>query len=206
MIMNKFYFHEHKQDTWKYDWLVGHIISFIYHTISKLHLSYRSILSFFFSYHRATSLPPLSHAWWTNSSLYLFFLACAMEKKNSTLPLHSSSPLLSLWKPLLPYLLSLLPLMRVVEKIFLQCHLSLPMHACPSSSLSHASLSTTSLSSPLPFSSPLQFLTLSLKEKFSRHIIEFFCHLLSLSHFSLLHYNNSKKRSHIYTSFFMFKC
>ena len=27
MRMNKFYFNEHKLDMWKYDWLVGHIIS-----------------------------------------------------------------------------------------------------------------------------------------------------------------------------------
>ena len=25
MTMNKFYFNEHKQDTWKCDWLIGHI-------------------------------------------------------------------------------------------------------------------------------------------------------------------------------------
>ena len=27
MTMNKFHFNEHKQDTWKGDWLIGHIIS-----------------------------------------------------------------------------------------------------------------------------------------------------------------------------------
>ena len=27
MTMNKFHFNEHKQDTWKCDWLIGHIIS-----------------------------------------------------------------------------------------------------------------------------------------------------------------------------------
>ena len=29
MTMNKFYFNEHKQDTWKCDCLIGHIISII---------------------------------------------------------------------------------------------------------------------------------------------------------------------------------
>ena len=29
MTMNKFHFNEHKQDTWKCDWLIGHIISII---------------------------------------------------------------------------------------------------------------------------------------------------------------------------------
>ena len=28
--MNKFYFNEHKQDTWKCDWLIGHIISIMW--------------------------------------------------------------------------------------------------------------------------------------------------------------------------------
>ena len=27
MTMNKFHFNEHKQDSWKCDWLIGHIIS-----------------------------------------------------------------------------------------------------------------------------------------------------------------------------------
>ena len=39
MKMNKFHFNEHKQDTWKCDWLIGHIIS-----IHLEHVNYLDLL------------------------------------------------------------------------------------------------------------------------------------------------------------------
>ena len=59
--MNKFHFNEHKQDWWKCDWLIGHIISIMKDTANpidvKIRLQITSIevyfLGFFFGVHLA---------------------------------------------------------------------------------------------------------------------------------------------------------
>ena len=40
MTMNKFYFNEHKQDTWKCDWLIGHIISIMELCVSGVNIGF----------------------------------------------------------------------------------------------------------------------------------------------------------------------
>ena len=45
--MNEFHFNEHKQDTWKCDWLIGHIISItphMYESLQTLHFTFLQTL------------------------------------------------------------------------------------------------------------------------------------------------------------------
>ena len=46
ITMNKFHFNKHKQDTWKYDWLIAHIVSIILEWHRATYISLSSCLIF----------------------------------------------------------------------------------------------------------------------------------------------------------------
>ena len=73
MIMNKFYFNEHKRDTWKCDWLIGHIIS-INPFLLPLHTFFNlPFLSPLFFFHILPPPPNIPQTHTNSNSLHLFF-------------------------------------------------------------------------------------------------------------------------------------